>query len=94
MEVFHEKEIVDYNDSSCDIHGFFVTNSRAQYTGHDLEKKEPENLYPQPGPGEAAIIRELQETNRLLLQQTDLLKEQNRLLRETLTKKESAPSDH
>lgn len=70
----------------------FVATSRAQYTGHDLEKKEPENLYPQPGPGEAAIIRELQETNRLLLQQSDLLKEQNRLLRENLSKNESAPS--
>ncbi len=72
----------------------FVSTSKAQYTGHDLEKKEPENLYPQPGPGEAAIIRELQETNRLLLQQTDLLKEQNRLLRENLPKNGSAPSDH
>ena len=72
----------------------FVATSMAQYTGHDLEKKEPENLYPQPGPGEAAIIRELQETNRLLLQQTDLLKEQNRLLRENLSKNGSAPSDH
>ena len=72
----------------------FVATSKAQYTGHDLEKKEPENLYPQPGPGEAAIIRELQETNRLLLQQTDLLKEQNRLLRENLPKNGSAPSDH
>jgi hypothetical protein len=72
----------------------FVAISRAQYTGHDIEKKEPENLYPQPGPGETAIIRELQETNRLLIHQTDLIKEQNRLLRENLAKKESAPSDH
>ncbi len=69
-----------------------VFESRAQYTGHDIEEKKPENLYPQPGPGETAIIRELQETNRLLLQQTDLLKEQNRLLRDHLAKLEPSPA--
>lgn len=72
----------------------FVANSKAQYTGHDIEEKKAENLHPQPGPGETAIIRELQEANRLLLQQTDLLKEQNRLLRENLAKKEPASTDH
>ncbi len=93
MEVFITKKLLIITILLA-IFTVFVATSRAQYTGHDLEKKEPENLYPQPGPGEAAIIRELQETNRLLLQQTDLLKEQNRLLRENLSKNESAPSDH
>jgi hypothetical protein len=93
MEVFMTKKLLIITILLA-IFTVFVATSRAQYTGHELEKKEPENLYPQPGPGETAIIRELQETNRLLLQQTDLLKEQNRLLRENLSRNESAPSDH
>jgi hypothetical protein len=66
----------------------FGFESIAQYTGHDIEKLKPEDPFPKPGPGDVAIIRELQETNRLLQQQADLLREQNRLLKETLAKLE------
>jgi hypothetical protein len=56
----------------------------AQYTGSDLERKPPENLYPNPGPGDLLIVDELKETNRLLQQQLTLLTNQNRLLTDTL----------
>ncbi len=68
--------------------GIFGFESIAQYTGHDVEKMTPPDHYPKPGPGDVAIIRELQETNRLLHQQAELLKEQNRLLKDTLAKLE------
>ena len=70
--------------------GIFGFESIAQYTGHDIEKMTPPDPYPKPGPGDVAIIRELQETNRLLHQQAELLKEQNRLLKDTLAKLEPA----
>jgi hypothetical protein len=66
----------------------FGFESIAQYTSHEMEKLKPEDPFPKPGPGDVAIIRELQETNRLLQQQSDLLKEQNQLLKETLAKLE------
>jgi hypothetical protein len=72
----------------CLIFGIFLFESKAQYTGHEIEKMNPPDPYPKPGPGDVAIIRELQETNRLLQQQADLLREQNRLLKETLAKLE------
>jgi hypothetical protein len=62
--------------------------SIAQYTSHEIEKLPPPDHYPKPGPGDVAIIKELQETNRLLQQHAELLKEQNRLLKDTLAKLE------
>jgi len=56
----------------------------AQYTGSELERKPPENLYPNPGPGELLIVDQLKETNRLLQEQLTLLTSQNRLLTDTL----------
>jgi cell division protein FtsB len=66
--------------------------SIAQYTSHELEKLPPPDHYPKPGPGDVAIIKELQETNRLLHQQAELLKEQNRLMKDTLAKLEPVTS--
>ena len=57
----------------------------AQYTGSELERKPPENLYPNPGPGDLLIVDQLRETNRLLQQQLTLLTNQNRLLTDTLS---------
>ncbi len=62
--------------------GGFV--SFAQYTGSELEQKQPENLYPQPGPGDLLIVDQLKETNRLLQEQSRILAEQNRILSESL----------
>lgn len=56
----------------------------AQYTGHELEQKKPDGLYPQPGPGEIEIIRQLEQTNRLLTEQKQVIAEQNRLIKEYL----------
>ena len=56
----------------------------AQYTGSDIERKRPENLHPEPGPGEILIIDQLKHTNTQLEEQTQLLSEQNRILLETL----------
>jgi hypothetical protein len=56
----------------------------AQYTGSELERKPPENLYPNPGPGDLLIVDQLRETNRLLQQQLTLLTNQNKLLTDTL----------
>jgi len=56
-----------------------------QYTGFDLEQKQPPTLFPKPGPGEMAIVNELRQTNRLLEQNNQLLQDQNRLLTELLT---------
>lgn len=56
----------------------------AQYTGSDIERKRPENLHPEPGPGEILIIDQLKHTNTQLEEQTRLLSEQNRILIETL----------
>ena len=56
----------------------------AQYTGSELEQKKPPDLYPQAGPGEVAIIHQLEETNRLLSEQKQMIAEQNRLLKEYL----------
>jgi len=53
----------------------------AQYTGFDIENRQPATLYPTRGPGDEAILRELRETNRLLQQQNRLLEEQNKLMR-------------
>jgi hypothetical protein len=61
-----------------------VVWSFAQYTGTELEQKQGENLYPQPGPGELLIVDQLKETNRQLQEQTKLLSEQNRILIDTL----------
>jgi hypothetical protein len=67
--------------------------SFAQYTGSDIERKRPENLHPEPGPGELLIIDQLKETNVQLLEQTRLLSEQNRILLDTLEqiKKQKEP---
>lgn len=62
--------------------GGFV--SFAQYTGSELEQKQPENLYPQPGPGDLLIVDQLKETNRILQEQSKILAEQNRILSESL----------
>jgi hypothetical protein len=62
----------------CAVAGF------AQYTGSELERKAPENFYPNPGPGDLLIVDQLKETNRLLQQQLTLLTNQNRLLTDTL----------
>jgi hypothetical protein len=56
----------------------------AQYTGSQLERKPPENLHPEPGPGEILIIEQLRQTNNQLQEQTRLLTEQNQILRQTL----------
>lgn len=56
----------------------------AQYTGSDLEKKPPENLYPHPGPGDLMIVEQIKETNRLLQEQVTLLSNQNRILSDAL----------
>jgi len=56
----------------------------AQYTGSELERKPPENLYPNAGPGDMLIVDQLKETNRLLQEQLTLLTNQNRLLIDTL----------
>ena len=53
--------------------------------------KSPPTLYPEPGPGELAIVRELEETNRLLREQIQILQDQNRLLRQHLTNRETNP---
>jgi hypothetical protein len=58
----------------------------AQYTGPELEKQKPPDLYPQAGPGELAIIHQLEETNRLLTEQKQMIAEQNRLLKEYLNR--------
>ena len=58
--------------------------SYAQYTGSELEQKQPENLYPHPGPGDLLIVEQLKETNRLLQEQSRILAEQNRILSESL----------
>lgn len=72
----------------------FVMVSFAQYTGADLERKKPENLYPEPGPGDLLIVDQLRETNRLLQEQTRLLTEQNRILLNALqeAKKSNQPA--
>jgi hypothetical protein len=65
----------------------------AQYTGSELEKKSPETLYPNPGPGDLLIVEQLKETNRLLQEQLTLLSNQNRLLTDTLNEmKKQQPS--
>jgi hypothetical protein len=71
----------------------FVLVTFAQYTGADLERKKPENLYPEPGPGDLLIVDQLRETNRLLQEQTRLLTEQNRILLNALeqAKKSNQP---
>jgi hypothetical protein len=65
----------------------------AQYTGSELERKRPENLYPEPGPGDLLIVDQLKATNVQLQEQTRLLMEQNRILSETLAqmKKQQQP---
>ena len=65
----------------------------AQYTGSDLERKRPENLYPGPGPGDLLIVDQLKTTNIQLAEQTRLLTEQNRILTDTLAqmKKQQQP---
>lgn len=50
--------------------------------------KAPPTLYPEPGPGDIAIVKELEETNRLLREQIQILQDQNRLLRQHLTNRE------
>ena len=57
-----------------------IISAFAQYTGSDLERKKPDNLYPEPGPGDLLIVEQLRETNRLLQEQTRLLTEQTRIL--------------
>ena len=66
----------------------------AQYTGSELEQKRPENLYPEPGPGDLLIVDQLKTTNIQLQEQTRLLTEQNRILTDTLEqmkKQQQAP---
>jgi hypothetical protein len=63
---------------------FAAFHAYAQYTGFDIEKREPPSLLPQVGPGERAIINELRQANGLLEQNNQLLTEQNRVLRELL----------
>jgi hypothetical protein len=64
---------------------FFYGLSQEQSTA----LKNPPSLYPEPGPGDLAIVKELQETNRLLSEQVQILNEQNRLLRQYLAKQEA-----
>lgn len=64
----------------------------AQYTGHDLEQKKPSDLFPQPGPGEIEIINQLEQTNRLLSEQKQLIAEQNRLIKEYLDRAVQIPT--
>lgn len=68
----------------------FVVITFGQYSGADLERKKPENLYPEPGPGDLLIVEQLRETNRLLQEQTRLLTEQNRILLNTLEQAKKA----
>jgi hypothetical protein len=56
----------------------------AQYSDPQTLQHQPENLYPQPGPGELLIVDQLKETNKQLQEQTRLLTEQNRILVDTL----------
>jgi hypothetical protein len=63
----------------------------AQYTGSELEQKKPPELYPQPGPGELAIINKIEQTNQLLTEQNQLITEQNRFLKEFLSRAQTQP---
>jgi hypothetical protein len=60
----------------------FSVYTFAQYTGFDIEERKPPGLLPMAGPGDRAIINQLQQTNRLLEQNNQILTDQNRLLRE------------
>jgi hypothetical protein len=67
--------------------------SFAQYTGSELERKPPENLFPHAGPGDLMIVDQLKETNRLLQEQLTLLSNQNKILSDALgeIKKQQPP---
>jgi hypothetical protein len=60
----------------------FCAYTFAQYTGFDIEESKPPRLLPTTGPGDRAIINQLQQTNKLLEQNNQILMDQNRLLRE------------
>ena len=73
---------------SCFILGF-----AQEQPAQEDPLKNPPTLYPEMGPGDKAVVQELQEINRLLREQIQILHEQNKLLRQSLTSREPAPKN-
>lgn len=73
------------------LSAFFGAFAFAQYTGFDLEEAKPPRLLPTTGPGDRAIINQLQQTNRLLEQSNQILTDQNRLLKQLITESRKRP---